>query len=324
MSIAALTLSTLLFIAGGSAMDEQVAPPPFGEPSFQGGFSLPIIHRNSPTSPLRDPTVTAFDLFKKEIQLASLPVLADASASEKMVVPTHFRRGMYLVPLRIGGSLDRISSSKLSFLAQVRVDKFSYCVPTPARRDDEDLALSYLRFGSQARISGKKTPFQNDKNHYHVYLNRVTYQHGNRLSQQQPVPIFPADGAEGSNLEMSVDSGTIGMWLPESIFYPLQKKIDADISLKRVIFFDNPNAYCYIGTMKDVEEVLVTLGFAGGAEMELFGDSLFFEFNNSEWICLGFTPSNTTLLGIYPQRNTNMGFDILKGEISIDQSGCSF
>lgn len=110
MNIAALTLSTLLFIAGASAMDEQVAPPPFGEPSFKGGFSLPIIHRNSPASPLRDPTVTAFNLFKEEIQLASQPVLADALANEKMVVPTHFRRGLYLVPLRIGGSLDPTAS----------------------------------------------------------------------------------------------------------------------------------------------------------------------------------------------------------------------
>ena len=47
-----------------------------------------------------------------------------------------------------------LGTSSLSFLAQVRVDKFSYCVPAPARRDDDDLALSYLRFGSQARISG--------------------------------------------------------------------------------------------------------------------------------------------------------------------------
>lgn len=84
-----------------------------------------------------------------------------------------------------------LDTSRLSFLAQVRVDKFSYCVPAPARRDDEDLALSYLRFGSQARFSGKRIPFRNDNNKYYVYLNRVTYQHGNRLSQQQPVPIVP-------------------------------------------------------------------------------------------------------------------------------------
>jgi hypothetical protein len=108
-----------------------------------------------------------------------------------------------------------------------------------------------------------------------------------------------------------------------NLFYPLQKKIDTDISLIRVHFDVNPNnGCCYIGTMKDVEEVSVTLGFVGGAEMELFGDSLFFEYNDSEWICLGFTPSNTTVLGIYAQRNTNMGFDLSEREISIDQAGC--
>ncbi|CAL4946957.1 unnamed protein product [Urochloa decumbens] len=393
MSIATLTLTALLSVAAGnSAVPEQVAAPPFGEPSFKGGFSLPIIHRNSLASPLRDPTATAFDLYKEEIQLASSHVQADALASEKMIVPSHFRRGLYLVPLRISGSLDRISSSgrceffrayedgsvakgyylvsdifhfslegnadyhfepevvfgcatseksqfvreyntgilsldtsSLSFLAQVRVDKFSYCVPAPARRDDDDQALSYLRFGSQARISGKRIPFWNDKNKYHVLLKRVTYQHGNRLSQQQPAPIFPEDKeAEGSSVDMLVDSGTLGIWLPESIFYPLQKKIDTDISLSRVLFDDNPNAYCYRGTMKDVEEMSVTLGFVGGAEMELFGDSLFFEFNNSEWICLGFILSNVTTLGIYAQRNTNMGFDLFEKKISIDQTGCSF
>ncbi|XP_025814644.1 protein ASPARTIC PROTEASE IN GUARD CELL 1-like [Panicum hallii] len=199
-----------------------------------------------------------------------------------------------------------LGTSSLSFLAQVRVDKF------------------YLRFGSQARISGKRIPFWNDKDKYYVHLKRVTYQHGNRLSQQQPVPIYPGDGGpEGSTFEMLVESGTLGIWLPESTFYPLQKKIDTDISLIRVHFDVNPNnGCCYIGTMKDVEEVSVTLGFVGGAEMELFGDSLFFEYNDSEWICLGFTPSNTTVLGIYAQRNTNMGFDLSEREISIDQAGC--
>lgn len=199
-----------------------------------------------------------------------------------------------------------LGTSSLSFLAQVRVDKF------------------YLRFGSQARISGKRIPFWNDKDKYYVHLKRVTYQHGNRLSQQQPVPIYPGDGGPGgSTFEMLVESGTLGIWLPESIFYPLQKKIDTDISLIRVHFDVNPNnGCCYNGTMKDVEEVSVTLGFVGRAEMELFGDSLFFEYNDSEWICLGFTPSNTTVLGIYAQRNTNMGFDLSEREISIDQAGC--
>ncbi|CAO2197245.1 unnamed protein product [Urochloa humidicola] len=450
--IAALALTALLFVVGNSAVHEQVAAPPFGEPSFKGGFSLPIIHRNSLASPLREPTVTTFDLFMEEIQRASSPVPADASASEKMLVPSHFRRGLYLVPLRIGGSLDRISSrylmfdtgsdlswtqcercrncarghfppyypsksstsrsvscddplcehalgtsydesgsgqcrffrgyadgsaatgylvsdifhfslegntdyhfepeivfgcataeksmfvreyntgilaldtSRLSFLAQVRVDKFSYCVPAPAGRADDDQGQSYLRFGSQARISGKAIPFWiDDKDRYQIYLKRVTYQHGNRLSHQQPVPIFPGDeAAAGSSVEITVDSGCLGIWLPESIFYPLQKKIEVDISLVRVLFYDNPNAYCYRGTMKDVEEVSVTLGFVGGAEMELFGDSLFFEYNNSEWICLGVTSSNITILGIYAQRNTNMGFDLFRKEISIDQSGCGF
>jgi len=116
MSIAALTLIVLLFTTGHSAVHEQVAAPPSGGVSFKGGFSLPIIHRNDPRSPLRDPTVTTLDLFKEEIQLASSPMPADdALASEKMLAPVHFRCGLYLVPLRIGGSLDRISSRYLMF-----------------------------------------------------------------------------------------------------------------------------------------------------------------------------------------------------------------
>jgi hypothetical protein len=73
-----LTLIALLFVAGNSAASEQVAAPPFGEPSFKGGFSLPIIHRDSLASPLRDPAVTPFDLYKEEIQLASSHVRGDA------------------------------------------------------------------------------------------------------------------------------------------------------------------------------------------------------------------------------------------------------
>ena len=112
MGIVALILAALLlFVAVDSSAHEKVASPPFGEPFFKGGSSLSIIHRNALTSPLRDSTLTTWDMFEEEIQLAS----SDALASEKMVVPSHFRRGLYLVPLRIGGSLDRISSRYLMF-----------------------------------------------------------------------------------------------------------------------------------------------------------------------------------------------------------------
>ncbi|TVU34775.1 hypothetical protein EJB05_16626 [Eragrostis curvula] len=375
-------------LSGDSAVHEPVAASPSGEPPFNGGFSLPIIHWNAPMSPLRDPTITTLDLFRDEIKLASS--LAEASASEKMLVLFHFRRGMYLAHLRIGGSLDRISSrylmfdtgtdlswtqcapcnscskgkyppydpsrsstfhsvscddplcehsprtscdpsqaqcnflrtygdgsiaigylvsdtfhfslegnddyhfepevvfgcalsesstfvreyntgllglsaSRLSFAAQVRVDKFSYCVPAPPRRggDEQEPRSSYLRFGSEARLSGKQIPFElRDQDKYHVYLKSVTYQHGTRLNQQQPVPIF--NGDEAGNMPMLVDSG---------------------------------------------------------AEMELFTDSLFFECL-SNMICLAVTVQEMAVLGMSAQVNANMGFHLSDKWISIDQSGC--
>ena len=131
------------------------------------------------------------------------------------------------------------------------------------------------------------SPFWKFEDKYRVHLNRVTYQHGNYLTQQQPVPIFPGDEANVNSKEkIVVDSGTLGFWLPDYIFYPLLRKIEADICLTRVLFDDNPNAYCYIRDMADVEQVSVTLGFVGGAEMLLFGDSLFCEYNGN-LICLG-------------------------------------
>ncbi|GJN17419.1 hypothetical protein PR202_gb04482 [Eleusine coracana subsp. coracana] len=429
MSIAALAL-TLLFITsdavgsaapsadlavhelvaatGDSTVDEPGAASPSGEPPFDGGFSLPIIHRNAPTSPLRDLTVTTLDLFRDEIKLASSPVLA-----EKMLVPYRFRRALYLVPLRIGGPLDRISLrylmfdtasdlswtqcapciscsrghyppynpyrsstfrsvscddplcehgsdvscdaslisrqcefersytdgsiakgylasdifhfsiegnddyhfepevvfgcawnvssstfvreyntgllalnfGSLSFVAQLRLDKFSYCVPAPPRRGatDQQPRTSYLRFGSEARMSGKRIPFNQYNYKYMLSLKSVTYQHGNRLHQQQPVPIYVGNDSAGTHIQMQVDSGTMGLWLPGPIYYALMKLVEADISLSRVPFLNNPDALCFRGNMADVEEVSVTLGFLGG-DMELFGDSLFFEFENSNWI----------------------------------------
>ncbi|KAL6614318.1 hypothetical protein ACP70R_036588 [Stipagrostis hirtigluma subsp. patula] len=441
MSIAALTL-TLLFISGDAAVHELVAaaaPSPSSEPYFGGGFSLPIVHRNALASPLRHPTATTLDFLKEEIQLAS------SSSRKKALLPSRFLRGMYLVPLRIGG-FDRFSSrylmfdtgsdlswtqcapckpcsrghyppynpsrsstfrsvscddplcehgpgvscdeslsgrckfersypygstaagylasdifhfnleadndyrfepeivfgcalnesssfvreynsgilalgfSSLSFVAQVRMDKFSYCVTGPPRVDEPSPGPSYLRFGSEARMSGKRIPFRQHKDKYVLYLKSVIYQHGSRLSQQQPVPVFVGDEA-CAYVAMIVDSGTMALWLPGPIFYPLLKIIEAGISLSRVPFSDNPNAFCYTGNMTDVAEVSVTLGFVGGANMELFSDALFFEFKD-EWICLGIIAHDMPTLGIYAQRNTNMGFDLSNMEIAIDQAGC--
>ncbi|CAD6229446.1 unnamed protein product [Miscanthus lutarioriparius] len=304
MSIAALTFIVLLFITGGgdSAVHEQVAAPPSGsgKPSFKGGFSLPIIHRNDPRSPIRDPTVTTLDLFKEEIQLALSPMPADdALASDACPSPFPPWSLSCAAPHRwfsrphlfecspcyacARGHYPLYNPSKSSTFRSV------FCDDPLSGREDGDQALSYLRFGSQAQLLGKRIPFWKFEDGYKVYLNRVTYQHGNRLTQQQPVPIFPGDEANAkSKAKMVVASGTMGLWLPDYIFYPLLKKIEVDISLTRVLFDDNPNAYCYIGDMADAEQVSVTLGFVGGAEMLLSGDSLFFEYNGN-LICLGAT-----------------------------------
>lgn len=100
--------------SGNSATREPIAVSPWGEPLFDGGFSLPMVHWNAPTSPLRDPTITTLDLFTDEIKRASSVTEASIS-SEKMLVPFRSLRSLYLVHLRIGGPLDRISSRYLMF-----------------------------------------------------------------------------------------------------------------------------------------------------------------------------------------------------------------
>lgn len=78
--------------SGNSATREPIAVSPWGEPLFDGGFSLPMIHWNAPTSPLRDPTITTLDLFTDEIKRASSVTEASIS-SEKMLVPFRSLRG---------------------------------------------------------------------------------------------------------------------------------------------------------------------------------------------------------------------------------------
>jgi hypothetical protein len=122
-----------------------------------------------------------------------------------------------------------------------------------------------------------------------------------------------------------VDSGTSLVYLPGYIFDSLLKRIDDEISLVRA--YDptsNPNINCYIGEMSDVESVSVTLGFEGGGELELFGDALFYEGYSGDYVCLGIAADEKkAVLGIIAQRNTNVGYDISKQEISFNREVCA-
>uniref|UniRef100_A0A0D9W8W2 Peptidase A1 domain-containing protein n=1 Tax=Leersia perrieri TaxID=77586 RepID=A0A0D9W8W2_9ORYZ len=218
---------------------------------------------------------------------------------------------------------------KTSFVTQLGVDRFSYCIPASEITEDGDVydderrSASFLRFGSHAKISGKRAPFTQDDSGYTVRLKRLVYQHGSRLNQQQPVPIFVGEKA-ASAMPMLVDSGTTLLWLPGSIFYPLQKKIEEDISLTRRYYFTHPDLYCYVGNMSDVEEVSVTLSFDGGVDLELFGSSLFFvdEDPREDWVCLAAAAGKRAILGVYPQRNINVGYDLSSMELSFDRDDC--
>jgi hypothetical protein len=212
----------------------------------------------------------------------------------------------------------------LSFVAQAGVDKFSYCALSPERSDLRDQwrkTTSYLRFGSHAVTSGKTVPFKPDAAHFIISLKSVTYLRGSRLNQEQPVPIYSREDA-AEFLPILVDSGTSRVYLPGVIFDPLLKRIDDEIALERV-YDPNPTVNCYFGKMSDVEAVSVTLGFEGGAELELFGDTLFFEGYKGDYICLGISvDEKKAVLGMMAQRNTNVGYDLSKMEISFNREVC--
>jgi hypothetical protein len=210
----------------------------------------------------------------------------------------------------------------LSFVAQAGVDKFSYCALSPERSDLRDQwrkTTSYLRFGSHAVTSGVIVPFKADGAHFVVTLKSVTYRRGS-----QPVPIFFPQFTRDF-IPILVDSGTSLVYLPGYIFDSLLKRIDDEISLVRA--YDptsNPNINCYIGEMSDVESVSVTLGFEGGGELELFGDALFYEGYSGDYVCLGIAADEKkAVLGIIAQRNTNVGYDISKQEISFNREVCA-
>ncbi|XP_073365089.1 aspartic proteinase CDR1-like [Aegilops tauschii subsp. strangulata] len=201
----------------------------------------------------------------------------------------------------------------LSFVAQAGVNKFSYCALSPERNDLRDewrKTTSYLRFGDHAVTSGMRIPFKQDGYRYAISLKSVTYRRGGRIDQQQPVPIFLRE-EEAEQLPMLVDSGSALIWLPSVIFDPLLKRIDDEIALVRVSDpTSNPNINCYFGDMSDVEAVSVTLGFNGGAELELFGDTLFTEGSAGSYVCLGVAGGEQAALGMIAQRNTNVGYDL--------------
>ncbi|VAH25877.1 unnamed protein product [Triticum turgidum subsp. durum] len=261
-----------------------------------GGFSVELIHRDSPRSPFHDPSLTPHGRVLAAVQRSyagSGSPDPDGAVSE--VISGTFQLFMYM---SAATSLGR---------------RFSYCL-APYLSD----ASSALNFGSRATVTepgAVTTPMEAS---YTVEI--VAVRVGNsiiKLPNSKRSPVI-------------VDSGSMLTSLDGELLDPIVEALARSIKLPRK---QSPNpelfSVCYQADgMKALEKVFpdVTLELGGGALVKLKAENVFMDLL-LRTVCLAIVPvkyeGSVPTIGSVMQHNMHVGYDLDKRTITFAPADCA-
>ncbi|VAI12574.1 unnamed protein product [Triticum turgidum subsp. durum] len=268
-----------------------------------GGFSVELIHRDSPRSPFHDPSLTprarVLAAVRRSYAGSGSPG-PDGAVSE--VISGTFQFFMYM---SAATSLPR---------------RFSYCL-TPYLSD----VSSALNFGSRATVTepgAVTTPMVHSPVHVEAFytVEIVALRIGSsiiKLPKRSPV---------------IVDSGSLLTSLDKELLDPVVEAVTGSIKLPRKPPpSPNPEMFsvCYEADgMKALEKVFpdVTLELGGGALLTLKAENLFVDLL-LRTVCLAVVPvtyeGSVPTIGSILQQNMHVGYDLDKRTITFAPADCA-
>lgn len=204
----------------------------------------------------------------------------------------------------------------LSLISQLNIRKFSYCMVTP----DDQGSGSKVYFGSQAVISGGRTPFLEGEDWFY-YVMVVGISVGD---ERVPLPdgVFNrTDSGEGGFV---IDSGTTYTMLRSEAYDALIKALGEATPLpqrKGPVYWLE---LCFEGSFEDLDLAPDVSFQFDGTEIILTKQSTYVEVQEGLW-CLSIVRSDRLLstLGNVQQQNYLVGYDLDEEVVSFAPADCA-
>ncbi|KAF8022170.1 hypothetical protein BT93_G2347 [Corymbia citriodora subsp. variegata] len=216
-----------------------------------------------------------------------------------------------------GGPASLITQTDGSFGGQ-----FGYCLVPEFRNGS-----SKISFGEDAAVSGPgtvSTPlFSKSSDTYHI-VNLEGFSIGKTRFSYRDISAGSEAKESVRAVEMMIDSGTTLTFLPSEIFHSLESAVVKAIPLPRVPDPKGMLGPCYRSPSGEFDAPVVTLHFAGGADIALNAINTFMQFTE-DLVC--FTMKSTDsipILGNLAQMEFKVGFNVRKRMVSFMASpGCT-
>ncbi|XP_073315812.1 aspartic proteinase CDR1-like [Primulina huaijiensis] len=197
--------------------------------------------------------------------------------------------------------------------------RFSYCLTFL----DSNVS-SKISFGADAVVTGPKvvsTPLVQKSPSTFYFLTLKGISVGNKkLEYISDASDYGQQADEGNII---IDSGTTLTFLPQELFYDLEAALVKVIKGNRV---DDPQGVfelCYeLPSTGEFDTPPIVVHFSG-ADLEVARGSTFIEVKLGV-VCLTFVPSNDfSIFGNLHQMNVNIGYDLVKKEVSFVPTDCT-
>lgn len=206
-----------------------------------------------------------------------------------------------------------LNNKPLSLVSQLLVTRFSYCIV-----ENTTGAHGWIRFGELAVISGESTKlFYNKLGQYAVELIEITV--GGYVLEDIPDWVFRNSDEDGQH-GFIIDTGTTFTHLHNIAFYKLIDAVKDSMSYQVPLKHESFEL-CY-NDIRSAPEV--EFQFKGTYFM-FSNDNLWEHLPDQDMHCLAIFGSNgISALGLYQQRNMNVGYDLEKDMVAFtyDVSNC--
>ncbi|KDP38743.1 hypothetical protein JCGZ_04096 [Jatropha curcas] len=207
-----------------------------------------------------------------------------------------------------------------SFVTQMG-SKFSYCIGNVA---DSHYKYNQLVIGDGANIEGSSTPLEVVAGHYYVTLEGIS------VGEKRLNIDSTAFRSKRKGQAVIIDSGTALTWLAKNLYRALGDEVQSLLDRVLVPFW-RESFLCYKGRVdQDLTGFpVVTFHFAGGADLELDSESMFYQ-ATPDVLCMAMRQASTysnnftdfSVVGLMAQQYHNMGYDLDKHELFFQRIDC--
>ncbi|XP_030515254.2 aspartic proteinase CDR1 [Rhodamnia argentea] len=211
--------------------------------------------------------------------------------------------------------------SMISQMERFISGQFGYCLIPEFRN-----GTSKISFGKEAAVSGPgavSTPLVSKTPNTYYYVNLEGLSVGKeRLSCGNNSADSEAEESIKA-VNMMVDSGTTLTFVPSQFFHNLKRAVADAIHLPRVPDPHGMLDLCYWSPGGEIDVPVVTLHFAGNADMALKEANTFAQFAE-DLVCFTIMPTDSVpILGSLAQMEFKVGFDVRKRTVSFLATDCT-